>query len=379
MAEYLDIPVDRIRCDQQVRHTFSEESITGLAQSLKEVGMLHPVLVAPDEDGCYRLISGERRLRAAIRAGERVVPALVVRHPRGSVTQIQLIENLQREDLNPVERALAIQAFMEQEHLSKSAAADRLGIPRTTLTDWLDVLGLDPRHQAALVDNFMGGDSPLTLSHVSEAKALAARLGSPGIANVLLDAVLEYRLSKAETRQVAQIVRENSDVSIHQAIRRVRAMHGGAGRNGKLADAEAAEAELAAAGEEGPQDRSGDKKEPPSRFEPIIRTLDRVRKALAALVGGALRHTTPEERQRILEYLQSMRRWIDDAITFTREMDDPAVAEERRKVMARAAKKAAKRKRREARRRMVSDPHSGARDGLASSTAGSPPAPGGPA
>lgn len=389
MAEYVDIPVDRIRCDQQVRRTFSEESIGGLAQSLKEVGMLHPVLVMPDEeDGYYRLVSGERRLRAAIRAGETVVPALVLRNLRGSITQIQLIENLQREDLNPVERALAIQAFMEQERLSKAAAAARLGVPRTTLTDWLDVLELEPRHQAALVDNFMGGDSPLTLSHVSEAKALAARLGSPGIASVLLDAVLEYRLSKAETRQVAQMVRENSNVSIHQAIRMVRALNGGAGRmggrrgagmDGHLADDDAAEAELAAAGEEEPQDGSGGRRRASSRFEPILRTLDRVRKALAMLIGGALRHTTPEERQRILEYLQSMRRWIDDAIAFTREMDDPALAQERRKALARAAKKAAKRMRREARRRALSGSGAAAPGEPESSTAGSPPGPGEPA
>ena len=392
MAEYVDIPVDRIRCDQQVRRTFSEESIAGLAQSLKEVGMLHPVLVTPDGDGYYRLISGERRLRAAIRAGETVVPALVVRSLRGSITQIQLIENLQREDLNPVERALAIRSFMEQEGLSKAAAAARLGVPRTTLTDWLDVLELEPRHQAALIDNFMGGDSPLTLSHVSEAKALAARLGSPAIANVLLDAVLEYRLSKAETRQVAQLVREHGNLSIHQAIRMVRGYDDGTDRtsgrrngvrDGLPVDAQRAHAESAAADEDASRDGSGGKNGGSSRFDSILRTLERVRKALAVLIGGALRHTTPEERQRILEYLQSMRRWIDDAITFTREMDDPALAEQRRKAMEKAAKKAAKRLRREAMRRAVSSPDPdldpATRDVGESSSAGSPPPPGGPA
>lgn len=341
MAEYLNVPVDRIRCDaQQVRQTFREESIANLAQSLKEVGMLHPVLVTPEQDGHYRLISGERRLRAAIQAGEQTVPALVVRELRGNVTQIQLIENLQREDLNPVERALAIQAFMAQEKLSKAAAGARLGIPRTTLTDWLDVLDLDPRYQAALVDNFQGGDSPLTLSHVSEAKALAARLGSPQIASVLLDAVLERRLSKAETRQVAQLVREGGNISIMRAVRMVRAMTDGANQQAAAAEenpgAGALDGEAAASG----QAKAGR----PGRFERLIRSLDRVRRVLAALVGGALRHMTPEERGQLLDYLQSMRRWIDDAITFTREIDDPELAEQRREAMRRAARKASKRK-----------------------------------
>ncbi|HEY8498003.1 MAG TPA: ParB/RepB/Spo0J family partition protein [Limnochordales bacterium] len=372
MAEYLHIPVDRIRCDQQVRRTFNEESIGGLAQSLKEVGMLHPVLVMADGDGYYRLVSGERRLRAAVKAGERVVPALVVRQPRGSITQIQLIENLQREDLNPVERALAIRSFMEQEGLSKAAAAARLGVPRTTLTDWLDVLELDPRYQAALVDNFSGGDSPLTLSHVSEARALAARLGSPAIANLLLDAVLEHRLSKAETRQVAQLVREHANLSIQQAVRMVRMAQGAAARRARQAAGDDAAGQVAAAAEPGaPGAEGGAGTSRAGRFEAIIRSLDRVRQALAALVGGALSETTPPERQRLLEYLQSLRRWIDDAIAFTREMDDPALAEQRRRAMALALKKASRRRRREA-RRLLSLSAPAAPDGAGSSSGGSP-------
>ena len=376
MPEYLQIPVERIRCEQQVRRTFSEASIDGLAQSLKEVGMLHPVLVIPDDDGSYRLVSGERRLRAAMQAGERLVPALVVRQPRGSITQIQLIENLQREDLNPVERALAIQAFMQQESLSKAAAAARLGIPRTTLTDWLDVLELDERYQAALVDNFTGGDSPLTLSHVSEARALAARLGSPGIASVLLDAVLEHRLSKAETRQVAQLVREHTNLSIQQAVRMVRWSRDGAARAQRgRPDADGAREVAAASDGASTPGAAHEGRRRAEGFAPIIRSLDRVRRALAALVGGALRHTTPEERVQLVEYLQSLRRWIDDAIAFTREMDDPALAAQRRKAMAVALKKAARRRRREERRqalRAEGTTSSVAPDGVASSTGGSP-------
>ena len=358
MGEYLLIPVDKIRCDgEQVRRTFREEAIDGLAQSMKEVGMLHPVLVTPLDDGTYRLVSGERRLRAAQRLREEKVPALVVRDFRGSITQVQLIENLQREDLNPIERALAIQRFLEQEKLSKAAASARLGIPRTTLTDWLDVLDLPPRYQAALLDNSMGGDSPLTLSHISEAKALAARLGSPQIAVVLLDAVLEHRLSKAETRQVAQLVRESDNLSIEQAVAIVRG-----GGPGLLSPVKAPRG----AGQKAGDDELGDEGEPwdeeegeagdggtsagsrpaagrtdreDRAFRRVLLALDRFRAVLAQLLGGLLRHAAPEQRTQLVEYLQTIRRWIDDVIAFAGEVDNPEAAARRRLELLKAARK----------------------------------------
>ncbi|MBE3599412.1 MAG: ParB/RepB/Spo0J family partition protein [Limnochordaceae bacterium] len=357
MAEYRLVPIDRIVVDpNQVRRTFRDDALDGLAQSLREVGMLHPVLVTPLEGGSYRLISGERRLRAAKRAGEHTVPALVLRDLRGTAHQIQLIENLQREDLNPMERALAIHSFMEQEHLSKAAAAARLGVPRTTLTDWLDVLDLDERHQAALVDNFAGGDSPLTLSHVAEAKALAARLGSPGIATVLLDAVLEYRLSKAETRQVAQLVRNGPNVNIQQAVRMVRG-HASSDRRHKMlaeplmasvGDGAAAAADGQPAGRNAPggAEEGAGAGEVPAGFSKLFAALDRFRRVLAALAGGALVSITPQQRRDLVAYLETLSRWIAEVIAFAREVDDPSLAARRREAMRRAAKELARRARR---------------------------------
>ena len=331
MAEYRIIPLDRIRADQeQIRRSFQEESLEGLARSIREVGMLHPVLVAPLEDGeTYRLISGERRLRAAQRAGEQMIPALVLEVLPASATRIQLIENLQREDLNPIERALGIRALMEKEGLSKAAAAARLGVPRTTLTDWLDVLDLEPRHQAALVDNFLGRDSPLTVSHVAEAKALAARLGSPRIASVLLDAVLEYRLSKAETRQVAQLVRSSGDLSIVQAVRMVRGQLSPDGQQEEDVDGRGPRPGRSKSHRDGAD----------ARFERLLSSMDRLRALLAYLLGGVLAELTPEQRARLVEYLSSIRRWVDDAIRFAREVDNPELAAERRRAMLLAARK----------------------------------------
>jgi ParB family chromosome partitioning protein len=111
---------------------------------------------------------------------------------------------------------------MDMEHLNKVKAALKLGVPRTTLTDWLDILGVHERYQRAVIDNFNGGDSPVTLSHIAEARALATRLKSPAMCNVLLDAVIEYRLSKVETREVCALVRNNANVSVNEAVKAIR-------------------------------------------------------------------------------------------------------------------------------------------------------------
>jgi len=216
------VPIDRVRQDpSQARGLRSLDSVALLGRSIAEVGMLHPILVRPCEDGSYRLVAGYRRLLAAAATGLVEVPAIILAGDAPAI-QVQVVENLQREDLNPLEKATAVKAYMDAAGLSKRAAAQKLGIPRTTITDWLDLLEVDERYQRLVVENAAGGDSPLTVSHVAEARALAARLGAPGIVNALLDAVLFYQLSKAETREVARIIRENRHMSIRDAVRVIR-------------------------------------------------------------------------------------------------------------------------------------------------------------
>ena len=220
--ELVMVPIERVRQDpNQARGLRSLDSVASLGRSIAEVGMLHPILVRRREDGDYQLVAGYRRLLAAASMGLEKVPALILEGDAPAL-QVQLVENLQREDLNPLEKAMAVKAYMDATGLSKRAAAEKLGIPRTTITDWLDLLEVDERYQRAVVDNFNGGDSPLTVSHVAEARALAARMGAPGLVNALLDAVLLYHLSKSETRAVARLVRENRNLSIRDAVRAVR-------------------------------------------------------------------------------------------------------------------------------------------------------------
>lgn len=281
--EIVNIPPSAIALGDTLRQSWQPDSLEGLKRSIEELGVLQPVLVIRGEEGEYRLVAGQRRLIAARLLNESSIPAIVLSQ-NVSLLQVQLVENIQREDLNPVEKALAVRAFMREAGLSKAEAARRLGVARTTLTDWLDVLEVEPRFQHAVIDNFHGGDSPLTLSHVAEARGLAARLGSPEMATVLLDAALAYKLTKAEVREVARMVRENREVTIRDAVRALREMQ-----------------EQLAAEEEGEHLDPAE-----SNLLELVRVLDHSERILTRMNHLTHRFLAPDTKERLLEGFQRL-------------------------------------------------------------------------
>jgi len=211
------IPVKSIKiAGEQSRKEFNEEGIKQLAASIKEVGQLQPIIVH-QKDGDYILIAGERRLRAIkSNSKENEVAAVILTEDldTNSLRQIQLIENLQRQDLNPLERALAIQKFIDEEGLTKKDASQKLGVPRTTLTEWLNILDVEKSYQDRVLDE----DSALTLSHITLAKALVSRTGDPSKKNSLLDGVIKYNLSKRETKDIIDLFNKYLNMSMEEAI-----------------------------------------------------------------------------------------------------------------------------------------------------------------
>jgi len=136
------IAVSRIRpCSFQPRKSFSEESIRELADSLKEQGVLTPLLVRRHGDG-YELIAGERRWRAAQAAGLAEVPVIVREADDRKTLELALIENLQREDLNPIEEALGYQQLADQFKLTQEQISGRIGKPRSAVANSLRLLNL---------------------------------------------------------------------------------------------------------------------------------------------------------------------------------------------------------------------------------------------
>lgn len=147
-----EIPVSAIQPNpQQPREHFDEEALASLADSIREVGVLQPVLVRRQEDG-FELIAGERRWRAARRVGMQTIPAIVRSADNATMLQQAIVENVQREELNPLEEAAAYQQLIEDFALTHDEVAARVGKSRVTITNTLRLLQLPASIQRSLKD-----------------------------------------------------------------------------------------------------------------------------------------------------------------------------------------------------------------------------------
>jgi ParB family chromosome partitioning protein len=141
--ELRELPVESIRRNpQQPRTQFGPDSLKALAASLVEAGMVQPLIVRPLRDGRFELIAGERRWRAAREAGLQTVPAIIRDEDEAERLQTALIENMAREDLNPVDEARACAALVEELGLSKKQLARRLGRSRSAISNLIRLLDL---------------------------------------------------------------------------------------------------------------------------------------------------------------------------------------------------------------------------------------------
>ncbi|MEE9211181.1 MAG: ParB/RepB/Spo0J family partition protein, partial [Phycisphaeraceae bacterium] len=195
------LPVESIRRNpHQPRQQFNPASLERLAESIHDDGIMQPVVVRPvgNGDKGYELVAGERRLRAAQQAGLDRIPAIVRQLDDRQVTEWSLIENLQREDLNPIERAEAFQSLIERFGLSHEQVAQRVGLDRSSVTNALRLLHLHESMQQLVRDGLLS---------LGQAKALA------GLADRDLQAVLAKRAAAEgwSVRQVEAAVRTAGD------------------------------------------------------------------------------------------------------------------------------------------------------------------------
>ena len=128
----------------QPRKNFDQEALEELAQSIKEYGLIQPIVVTKKE-GYYSIIAGERRWRASKIAGLTEIPVIIREDDERINSEISLIENMQREDLNPYEKALGIKTLIDNYGLSQEEVAKKLGKGRSTIANWIRVLNLEPR------------------------------------------------------------------------------------------------------------------------------------------------------------------------------------------------------------------------------------------
>jgi ParB family transcriptional regulator, chromosome partitioning protein len=181
---YQELPVSTIRANRyQPREHFGEEQLSALADSIREVGVLQPVLVRPADDG-YELIAGERRWRAARRAGLQAIPALIRTTDDASALEHALVENVHRADLNALEEAAAYQQLIEDFGLTHEQVAARVGRSRVAITNTLRLLQLPPAIQKMIQeDTVKGGHARALLGTPDRAfqEQLARRVVNEGL------------------------------------------------------------------------------------------------------------------------------------------------------------------------------------------------------
>lgn len=166
-----NLAVEKIRPNPyQPRRDFDPAALAELAESIKQQGVLQPLIVRADDDG-YILIAGERRLRASRDAGLATVPCITRDASQQQMVEWAMIENIQRADLNPLERAKAYQEYMDRFSLKQAEVAERLSQPRTTIANHLRILDLHEEVQQFVAEGL------LTFGHAKVLAALSSDLG----------------------------------------------------------------------------------------------------------------------------------------------------------------------------------------------------------
>ena len=179
---------------EQPRKQFDEDALMELADSIKQFGIIQP-LVVQEKNGFYEIIAGERRWRAAKLAGLKEVPVVIKDYSDIEVVEISLIENIQRESLNPIEEAIAYKRLLEEFNLKQDEVAERVSKSRTTVTNSMRLLKLDERVQQMIIDDM------LTTGH---ARALLG-IEDPELQVVTAARVFDEKLS---VREVEKIVKD---------------------------------------------------------------------------------------------------------------------------------------------------------------------------
>lgn len=193
---YLDI--DRIfPGEQQPRKTFRDDSLKELAASIIEKGILQPVIVSRVGDGSFRLVTGERRWRAAALAGLKKIPALIKNVDSRDSLEIALIENIQREDLNPLEAAEAFSRLIIEFNLTQEDLSDRVGKDRATIANYLRLLKL-PEEVKAFIYN-----GSLSMGHAKAILAIDGTASQIDAARKIVKKGLSVREAETLSKKVS--------------------------------------------------------------------------------------------------------------------------------------------------------------------------------
>lgn len=208
----IKMKINRIQPNaDQPRKDFAEEAIQELAESIKKYGVLQPLLVQKKGD-LYEIIAGERRWRAAKLAGLKEVPVVIREYNAQQTMEIALIENVQREDLNPIEEAMAYQRLMQEFNLKQEEIAERVSKNRTTITNSMRLLKLHPDVQQLLMEGQISSGHARTLLGLENAEQQVE------LAKKIVAAHLSVREAEKAVKQLSKTAKPKKTKEVDQAL-----------------------------------------------------------------------------------------------------------------------------------------------------------------
>ena len=209
-AGALYLPISEVESNSsQPRKNFDEEALAPPADSIREHGIIQPLTVRKLTSGYYQIIAGERRWRAARIAGLQEVPVTVIEADDRKAAELAMIENLQREDLDPIEEAMGYQTLTKQYHMTQEEAAQRVGKSRSAVTNALRLLELEPSVQKKLQEKTLSAGHARALIPLSPALQIRA-------ANAIIDGGLSVRQAEALAKRLAQEKKEKKTPPANQ-------------------------------------------------------------------------------------------------------------------------------------------------------------------
>ena len=194
----------------QPRKQFDEDALVELSESIKQFGILQPLLVS-DKGDYYEIIAGERRWRAAKLAGLKEVPVIIKEFNDQQVVEISLIENIQREDLNPIEEAMAYKRMINEFKLKQDSIAERVSKSRTAVTNSLRLLKLDERVQQMLIDEM------ISAGHARAILAIPDKDKQASVAMKVFDEKLSVRETEKLVKHIVEPPKKKAEKQVNTA------------------------------------------------------------------------------------------------------------------------------------------------------------------
>ena len=214
VGSIVEIELDSIEVNPyQPRTYFNEEALRELASSIKELGVIQPITVRKLEGNKFQVVSGERRFRASKLIGLTTIPVYIRLANDQEMLEMALVENIQRKDLDPIEIALSYQRLIEEIKLTQEELSNRVGKKRTTVTNYLRLLKLDPIIQTGIRDGF------LTMGHgraLINIENLSEQLN-------IYEKIIRHKLSVRQTEQLVKNFREGKLNPTESIIKTVKA------------------------------------------------------------------------------------------------------------------------------------------------------------